>query len=91
MFDEKQSESLRRWTLKRSQEIFDEMKKFMDWFYFGFCLLTFNPFLKLTCNTNDRLKLTSQKKMGFLMLEEGDEDAENKRGPLRVHRSHSNP
>jgi len=76
--------------LKRSQEIFDEMKKFMDWFYFGFCLLTFNPFLKLTCSTNDRLKLTSQKKMGFFMLE-GDEDAENKRGPLKVHRSHSNP
>jgi len=27
---------LRRWTFKRSQAMFDEMKKFMNWFYFGF-------------------------------------------------------
>ena len=65
MFDEKWRESLRRWTMKRSQAIFDEMKKFMGWFYFGFCFLTFNLFLKITYGTNDWLKLTSQKKRDF--------------------------
>jgi len=33
-----QRESLRRWTLKRSQVIFDKNKLVMSWF----CLLTFN-------------------------------------------------
>ena len=55
-------------------------------------LINLQSFLKITYGTNDRLKLTLQeKKMGFLMLEEGDEDAQNKRGPLTVHRLHSNP
>jgi len=37
----------------------------MSWFYFGFCLLTLNLFLKITCGTNDRLKLTLKKKNDY--------------------------
>jgi len=46
---------------------------------FGFGSLIFNPFLKITCSVNDRLKLTLQKKKRLSMIEEGDEDAQNKR------------
>jgi len=54
-------------------------------------LINLQSFSKITCDTNDRLNLLYKKKMGFLMLEEGDEDAQNKKGPLRMHKSHSNP
>ena len=33
---EKRRESLRHWTLKRFQVIFDEKKLVMNWFYLGF-------------------------------------------------------
>ena len=48
----------------------------MSWFYLDFCLLTFNPFLKITCGTNDRLKLTFKKKWSPI-IGEIDEDAQN--------------
>jgi len=65
IFFEKMRGSLRHWTLKQSQMIFDKMKLVMSWFYLGFCLLTFNLFLKITCSTNDRLKPTLQKKKDY--------------------------
>ena len=36
------------------------MKFSYEMVLFWFGLLTFNPSLKITCNTNDRLKLTLQ-------------------------------
>ena len=58
----KRRESLRRFTLKQSQVIFDKKKLVMSWFYFGLILLTFNLILKIIYATNDRLKLTLKKK-----------------------------
>jgi len=45
--------------LKRSQAIFDEMKKFMSCFIL-ILLINLQSFLKITCDTNDRLKFTLQ-------------------------------
>jgi len=58
-------ESLRRWTLKWSQAIFDEKKVIYELVLSWFLLINLQPFLKITCGTNDRLKLTLQKKSDY--------------------------
>ena len=42
-------------------------------------LINLQPFFKITCGTNNRLKLTLQEENGLLMIEEGDEDAQDKK------------
>jgi len=66
---EKWREKLRRWILKRSQAIFDEMKKFVSWFIL-FLLINLQSFLKITYGTNNQLKLT---------LQEGNEITDDRR------------
>ena len=44
-----------------------------SWFY----SLTFNFLKKMIYGTNDRLKFTLQEEKRLLMIEEGDEDAQN--------------
>jgi len=46
-----------------------------SWFY----SLTFNLFKKMIYGINDRLKLTLQEEKWLLMIEEGDEDGQNKK------------
>ena len=42
-----------------------------------FCSLTFNLFKKMIYSTNNRLKFILQEEKRLLMIEEGDEDAQN--------------
>ena len=42
-----------------------------------FCSLTFNLFKMMIYSTNNRLKFILQEEKRLLMIEEGDEDAQN--------------
>ena len=44
-----------------------------SWFH----LFTFNLFRKMIYDTNDQLRFTLQEEKGLLMIEKGDEDAQN--------------
>ena len=45
-----------------------------------FCLLTFNIFKRQLYDANDRLRLNFTKKMRLLMIEGGEEYAQNNKG-----------
>jgi len=46
-----------------------------------FYSLTFNIFKKMIYSTNDQLKFSLQQEKRLFTIEEGDEDAQNKRTP----------